>query len=137
MFDEEVYKRLKGLEAQNGCIEFVGTYAKNGYGKIPYNKKLFSAHRVSFAFHKGPIPKNKMICHTCRNKKCINPDHLYAGSAYENNRDNFLRKRTSNITHVGCAVSVELHNMIFEKCNKLQITLKEYLNNLIKTDLEL
>ena len=137
MFDEEVYKRLKGLEAQNGCIEFVGTYSKNGYGKIPFNKKLFSAHRVSFALHKGPIPPKKMICHTCRNKKCINPNHLYAGTAYENNRDSFIKKRTSNITHVGCAVPVELHNMVFDKCNKLQISLKEYITNLIKTDLNL
>jgi hypothetical protein len=34
------------------------------------------AHRISYEFHVGPIPKGKQLVRTCKNDFCVNPDHL-------------------------------------------------------------
>lgn len=51
-----------------------------GYGWI----KDDFAHRMSYKCFKGVIPKGKLILHICNNKRCINPEHLYAGTRTDN-----------------------------------------------------
>lgn len=45
------------------------------------------AHRVAYGFECGEIPDGKQINHACRNPKCVNPGHLYAGTQQENVND--------------------------------------------------
>lgn len=63
------------------------------YGKIRWNKKWYPAHRLSYITFKGEIPEGKWVCHTCDIPLCINPDHLFIGSASDNARDAFSKKR--------------------------------------------
>ena len=49
--------------------------------------RLRSAHRLSYADFKGPIPSGLNVCHTCHNTLCVNPDHLYAGTKKQNTQD--------------------------------------------------
>ncbi len=49
-----------------------------------------SAHRYSYELHKGEIPKGRWVLHTCNNKMCVNPDHLYLGDIKANARDLIL-----------------------------------------------
>lgn len=51
------------------------------------SKRRETAHRVAYLLQFGAIPKGKSILHHCDNPPCVNPKHLYAGTATENVRD--------------------------------------------------
>lgn len=77
------YNRFVKLE--NGCWEWIGTIdSGNGYGRFGDNYKELVAHRVSYLLHKGKIKKGLVIDHLCKNKWCVNPNHLEAVTNGEN-----------------------------------------------------
>ena len=70
------------------CWEWSGA-DYHGYGHFKFRSETHQAHRVSWAIaHKTwPIPVGKMICHTCDNRNCVNPKHLYLGTNTTNQQD--------------------------------------------------
>ena len=79
------------------CWEWKGAKFATGYGLFSLrrgNRKCFLAHRVSWMIAAGQeVPEKHMICHSCDKKLCVNPSHLYAGTAYQNNMDTVNRGR--------------------------------------------
>lgn len=84
--------RIKKLD--NGCWEWQGNCNNQGYGVLRVNHKMKMAHRHSYEYFKGEIPKGVLVCHTCDNPKCVNPDHLFLGTHYDNNHDRSLKGRS-------------------------------------------
>ena len=79
-----------------GCWEWQGGISRNGYGVFHIDRKTHSAHRVAWIIaNEQDIPVGALICHTCDNKKCVRPDHLYAGDPVSNCRDREERQRQS------------------------------------------
>ena len=74
------------------CWEWHGA-ARNGYGAIKHNRVVLSAHIVAFVVAGNEVPDGKIVCHTCDNRLCCNPAHLYCGTPTDNVRDMQARRR--------------------------------------------
>jgi len=62
------------------CINWFGRLDKDGYGKF----KGTLVHRLSYEKNVGLIPENMEIDHICKNRSCINPNHLRIVTHIEN-----------------------------------------------------
>jgi hypothetical protein len=71
----------------NGCWQWRGSLANGGYGHYSVRRTIFYAHRFSYWLYKGDIPKGLDLDHLCRNRGCVNPDHLEIVT----NKENVLR----------------------------------------------
>lgn len=48
----------------------------DGYGRIKIGGQLNYVHRLSYEWVHGPVPAGHLVDHVCRNRGCVNPDHL-------------------------------------------------------------
>lgn len=85
-------------ENSNNCWEWNGAKFQSGYGKFTIKHKQYRAHRVSYALFVDMISDNLLVCHSCDNKLCVNPNHLWLGTTQDNTRDKVKKNRQ---THVG------------------------------------
>ena len=82
------------------CWEWIGGRDRDGYGMfwdgtVYPNGSPFTgrATRFSYRLHLGSIPDGALICHRCDHPPCVNPAHLFIGSAADNTADMMAKGR--------------------------------------------
>lgn len=68
----------------NGCHIWTGPLDKDGYGTFHLRRKNRRAHRVAWYDARGEIPDGYVVNHVCRNRSCVNAQHLQAVTVAEN-----------------------------------------------------
>lgn len=92
---------LVRMTAENECWEWRGYKSPQGYGQFYVgNNETRTASRVAWVLHHGEDPGDGLICHTCDNKSCCNPSHLYLGDKRTNALDYHERGSPNKIRGV-------------------------------------
>lgn len=85
--------------ALGGCWSWIGCKARGGYGMFRLGKMVL-AHRIAYEAYIGDIPQGLEIDHLCRNRSCVNPEHLELVTHQENTlRGDTLTAANARKTH--------------------------------------
>jgi len=77
---------MKKAKFKGECWLWPYSVNKDGYGHISKDGKLIDAHKYLYELLKGKVPYKSELDHLCRNRGCVNPEHLEPVSHAENCR---------------------------------------------------
>lgn len=95
------------IEPNSGCWLWLLSDGSHGYpqGSVPIvtGQRVTLAHRLSYLARHGAIPPGKEIDHLCRNRCCVNPDHLEAVTKHANRARQFgIEAAADHVADDGC-----------------------------------
>lgn len=93
-------RRLSMVDGGTGCWNWIGaTKGRQGYGSLIVgsrtdgSRRTVRAHRYAYEVFVGPVG-SAYVCHRCDNPRCVNPAHLFLGTAKDNAHDRDRKGRT-------------------------------------------
>lgn len=85
----------KHVDKSGNCWIWTAYRKQTGYGVFNVNGKNMGAHRFSWIIKNGEIKNKLLVCHSCDNPPCVNPQHLWLGTGSENLLDAFKKGRVN------------------------------------------
>lgn len=84
MNPKDIQRFFSKVQKTDNCWNWIAPTDEDGYGYFKMKGKQLRSHRVSYELFKELIPTGLTIDHLCRNRKCVNPDHLEVVTVKEN-----------------------------------------------------
>lgn len=117
--DQELVDRFHSMHTTgDGCWSWLGALDRDGYGRMRVGgRKTLRAHRLAWEIETGRPPGSLLVCHHCDNPPCVNPAHLFLGTARDNNRDRVQKGRPNGSPGESNGVSKLTASQVHEIAN--------------------
>lgn len=90
------FSKISTTPTSEGCLEWLASRDRAGYGQFHINRKPFKPHRVAYFLAAGIDPAELCCCHHCDNPSCCNAAHIFLGTSTENTADRTKKGRSAN-----------------------------------------
>lgn len=143
-----ILKRVDDYSDSQRCWNWTASIGNSGYGVASgrfVNQKKISAHRLSFIAFRQPVKKGLDVCHTCDNRRCVNPNHLWIGTHKENVKDSIEKGKfvlgRSGQDHIGAVLTeqnvIDIYKRAHAGENQRRLAREYGVSNQCVTDIKL
>jgi hypothetical protein len=96
------WSKVDKTSSERGCWLWTGSLKETGYGvfQLEGAKAPTKCHHYSWIKYRGEILEGKWVLHTCDDRRCVNPEHLYLGTHRDNMDDVVRRGRGKGLKRV-------------------------------------
>lgn len=91
---ERFWEKVDRSGGDAACWNWQAYHHRSGYGRFGWKSgKVYFSNRAAYELTHGPIPDGLYVLHSCDNRSCCNPAHLFLGTARDNTADMFSKGR--------------------------------------------